>query len=231
VATTLQAPWDGSGQSSSSVTVLAERADGLAEVGRLDGLGLDERIYAVRYFGDLATVVTFRETDPLYVVDLADPTAPRLLGELKVPGFSTYLHPVGDDRLLGIGQDADATGRTTGFQVSLFDLSDLSTPLQVDRLSLGQGWSAAQDDSRAVSYDPEQRLLALPFSDDRGRGSALGVRIDGDRLVEAGRLDVGGQWLQRTLLHDGRLLAVTESDVVAADPTTFARTGAVRLAG
>jgi uncharacterized secreted protein with C-terminal beta-propeller domain len=154
-----------------------------------------------------------------------------VLGELKVPGFSTYLHPVGDGRLLGIGQDADDTGRVTGFQVSLFDLSDLTTPVQVDRLSLGQGWSSAQEDSRAVSYDPEQRLLAIPFGDATGRSSALGIRVDGDRLVEAGRLDVGQQWLQRTVLHRGRVLAVTEGSLVVGSAASFARTGTAALTG
>ena len=106
----------------------AEDGDRLVETGRLDGLGKGERIFAVRYFGDLATVVTFRQTDPLYTVDLSDPAAPRLAGELKVPGFSSYLHPVGDGRLLGVGQDADAEGRTTSLQLSLFDVSDPASP-------------------------------------------------------------------------------------------------------
>jgi uncharacterized secreted protein with C-terminal beta-propeller domain len=229
VATTLQPPWDQSQQSSSSLTVLAERDGALVETGRVDGLGPDEQIYAVRYFGDLATVVTFRQTDPLYVLDLADPTAPKVQGELKIPGFSTYLHPVGDDRLLGIGQDADELGRVTGFQVSLFDLSDLSTPLQVDRLSLGQGWSVASEDSRAVSYDPSRSLLAIPFGDATGQQSALGVRLDGDSLVEAGRLVLGNEYVERTMLHDGRVLAVTPDSVVAADADSWQRTGSASL--
>lgn len=230
VATTLQG-FDTGGPSSSSVAVLAERDGGLVEVGRVDGLGPDEQIYAVRYFGDLATVVTFRQTDPLYVLDLAEPSAPRLVGELEIPGFSTYLHPVGDDRLLGVGQDADSSGRVTGFQLSLFDLSDLSAPVQVDRLSLGQGWSPASDDSRAFSYDPERQLALLPFSDDRGQGSALGVRVDGTDLVEDGRLSVGLDMVERTVLVDGAVLAVTPGSVVAGDVDTWERTGVAALTG
>ncbi|TAL24437.1 MAG: hypothetical protein EPN99_02855, partial [Frankiales bacterium] len=88
VATTSAPPWGGQTPSSSSVIVLEERDDGLVQVGRVGGLGIDERIYAVRYLGDLATVVTFRQTDPLYVLDLSDPAAPRVTGELKIPGFS-----------------------------------------------------------------------------------------------------------------------------------------------
>jgi hypothetical protein len=238
VATTLQPPWDGPEKTSSSLVVLREDGDRLVERGRLDGLGVDERIYAVRYFGDLATVVTFRQTDPLYVVDLADPERPRVLGELKIPGFSTYLHPVGDDRLLGVGSDADDQGRVTGFQLSLFDLTDLSRPTQVDRLSLGQGWSPAADDSRAFGYDPARRLAALPFStyDDRtgtSGSSALGVRVTEDfRLVEAGRLPVDGTTsVERVLLAGDVLYAVTHQGLVAADPSSLARTGSAAFAG
>ena len=233
VATTLQPPWDGAGQpqSSSTMTVLAESADGLVETGRVEGLGPDEQIYAVRYFGELATVVTFRQTDPLYVLDLADPADPRLLGELKVPGFSTYLHPVGAGRLLGVGQDADGSGRVTGFQLSLFDLSDLSAPVQLDRLSLGAGWSPAGDDARAFSYDPARSLAARPFQAERGGSAALGVRVEGDRLVEAGRLDVGPDHLQRVLLVEGSAHAVSVTGVVTADADSWTRTGAVQLPG
>jgi hypothetical protein len=235
VATTLQPPWDGGAQSSSSVAVLAERDGALAEVGRVDGLGVDERIYAVRYFGDVATVVTFRQTDPLYVLDLADPTAPRVLGELKIPGFSTYLHPIGDDRLLGVGQDADALGRVTGMQLSVFDLSDLSRPAQVDRLSLGDGWSPALDDSRALGYDPGRRLAVLPFltSDERSSSSAaLGVRVTPDfRLEEAGRV-VGPPEapVERVVLVDGLVHAVTPQGLRTADAGTWEPTGSVAFA-
>jgi len=231
VATTISPPWGDPQQSSSSLTVLAERDGALVETGRVDGLGLTERIYAVRYFGDLATIVTFRQTDPLYVLDLSDVTAPKVLGELKIPGFSTYLHPVGDDKLLGIGQDADAGGRVTGFSVSLFDLADRSAPVQLDRLSLGQGFSPASDDARAFSYDPSRGLAAMPFSDATGAVTGLGVRVDGDDLVEVGRLDAGQDFLQRVLLVDGTALAVSERSVVAGDLGSWERTGSAALGG
>jgi len=242
VATTSEPPWGGDvgpsdsgarqpGVSSSSVIVLAERPDGLVETGRLNGLGPGERIYAVRYLGDLATVVTFRETDPLYVLDLGDPAAPALLGELKVPGFSTYLHPVGDDRLLAIGQDADSRGRVTGLQLSLFDLSDLSRPAQLDRLPLGRAWTPASDDSRAFAYDPASRLALLPLlREDGGRSHALGVRVtEQGTLEEVGRLTAGpGSTDVERVLSDGRTVyAVSRTGLVAGDAGDLSRTGAV----
>ena len=230
VATTSAPPWGGQTPSSSSVIVLEERANGLVQVGRVDGLGIGERIYAVRYFGDLATVVTFRQTDPLYVLDLSDPAAPRKTGELKIPGFSTYLHPVGDDLLLGVGQDADAQGRVTGMQVSLFDISDRTAPTQVDRLPLGQGWTPAADESRAFGYDVARRTALLPLAEWDGRGSwfgALGVRVEGRTLVEAGRMEVQAAQPERVLHDADGIYAVSQLGVVAGHADAFTRTGSV----
>ena len=164
VATTRQPPWNGeqAGKTSSMVVKLDERNGALVETGRVAGLGKTEQIRAVRYFGDIAAVVTFRQTDPLYLIDLSG--QPKVLGELKVPGFSTYLHPIGDGLLLGIGQDADKTGMVTGMQASVFDISDLRNPALVDRLRLGNGYTPALEDSRAFTYDPGRRLATFAFN-------------------------------------------------------------------
>ena len=236
VATTSSPPWGQGPPSASRVTVLTEQPDGLVETGRVDGLGVGERIYAVRYFGALATVVTFRQTDPLYVLDLADPGAPRLLGELKVPGFSTYLHPVGRDRLLGVGQDADAQGRVTGTQLSLFDLSDRSRPVQLDRMSLGQGYTQAGEDSRAFGFDAVRGTALLPlatYTQTGGTSSALAVRVTDDgTLAPAGRLEIALRAPVERVLHDAdHVYAVTQEGVVAASADGLRRTGSVAFAG
>ena len=117
--------WAGRESSESQVTVLATEGNRLVEVGRVGGLGKTETIRAVRFMGPVGYVVTFRQTDPLYVIDLSDPTEPVAAGELKIPGFSAYLHPVAEGRLIGVGQDADPeTGATKGLQISLFDVTD-----------------------------------------------------------------------------------------------------------
>ena len=103
VATSLGDPWSPSG---TDVVVLAERSGKLVETGRVAGLGRGEQVKAVRWFDDAAVVVTFRQTDPLHTVDLSDPDRPRLVGTLHVPGFSSYLHPVGGGLLVGVGRDA-----------------------------------------------------------------------------------------------------------------------------
>ncbi len=237
VATTSAPPWGpGEQRSVSRMTVLAERDGDLVETGRVDGLGVGERIYAVRYFGDIATVVTFRQTDPLYVLDLADPSAPALLGELKVPGFSTYLHPVGDDRVLGIGSSAGATGRVTGLQAQLFDLSDLRHPRQAAVLPLAgpESWTPVAYESRAFGYDPTLRQAVLPLAEYDGRGqqnAAVAIRVGGDgTLREVGRLQVQGQWqIDRVLTRDGRVYALTQDGVVAGT-SDLERTGSLTFA-
>jgi hypothetical protein len=238
VATTRQPPWDGSeqvGETSSMVLKLAEEDGRLVETGRVGGLGRTEQIRAVRYFGDIAAVVTFRQTDPLYLLDLSGD--PKVLGELKVPGFSTYLHPIGDGLLLGIGQDADRDGRITGMQLSVFDVSVLASPQSVDRLSLGEGWSPALDDSRAFTYDPQRRQATFAFTGyDSVKGmqygtDALGVAVDDTgRLHETGRMPLGSEsWSTRVLTDGLRVFAVGEAGVVAGDAATMSRTGSVGL--
>ena len=108
-------------------------------------------------------VVTFRQTDPLYVIDLSDPANPVLDGELKIPGYSAYLHPVGDGLLLGVGQNATDEGRTLGTQLSLFDVSDPTNPQQIDTLPIG-GSSEVEWDHKAFLYWPEDGTIVLPVS-------------------------------------------------------------------
>jgi uncharacterized secreted protein with C-terminal beta-propeller domain len=240
VATTRQPPWESeqTGKTSSMVVKLEERGGALVETGRVGGLGKTEQIRAVRYFGDIAAVVTFRQTDPLYLLDLSG--QPKVLGELKVPGFSTYLHPIGDGLLLGVGQDADQNGMITGMQASVFDISDLSRPALVDRLRLGNGYTPALDDSRAFTYDPDRRLATFAFSaydlSPTSKGgeisSALGITVDEDgQLHEAGRMPTqsGGGWSARVLVDDDNLYAVGEAGVVAGNADTMQSTGSVRF--
>ena len=103
--TTTGASWDtGAGESESQVVVLAPKGDTLTPIGHVGGLGRGETIQSVRFLGSVGYVVTFRQTDPLYTIDVSDPTNPHVAGESKILGFSAYLHPVGDGKLLGIGQ-------------------------------------------------------------------------------------------------------------------------------
>jgi len=166
------------------IYVLAQQHDQLDIVGRLEGLAPSEQIFSARFMGERAFLVTFRRIDPLFAIDLSDPTDPQLAGELKVTGFSDYLQPIDDTHLLGIGREADpSTGRVRELQLSLFDVSDLSNPLLVDRYTFAlhdASDSEARFDPHAVSWFPETRTLAIPvdrnvWRRDSVSGSALQV--------------------------------------------------------
>ncbi|HYO38937.1 MAG TPA: beta-propeller domain-containing protein [Nocardioidaceae bacterium] len=209
--------------SSSGVRVLAERGDRLEETGHVDGLGVDEQVMSVRWFGDLAVVVTFRQTDPLYTVDLSDPARPRLLGELKVPGFSSYLHPVGGDLLVGLGRDATTTGIDRGAQASTFDLHDLADVRRTDTLDLGRDtWLPGSEDPRAVSYLPDERLLVTAewsWREGRSRFVALHVSAAGElTLSRSWPLRPGVDAATRVLPVDGGRVALVDVGVRLVRP-------------
>ncbi len=240
VATTVGQVWgpvEGQDASESFVTVLAEQDGALVQEGRVGGLGEGETIRAVRWFGDRATVVTFRQTDPLYVVDLSDPTAPAVTGELKVPGYSAYLHPVGDDRLVGIGQDATDEGRTTGVLVQTFDVSDPAAPTQVDTWTQENTWTSVEQDSRQFSYLPDQRLAIMPM--ETMDGSAVqAFSVDEDGIIDAaGTYRAGShqQWTSvlRAMPVGGSVAVLTSGEqggvVTMLDLDGLSATGSVAL--
>ena len=121
----------------------------------------------MRWFDDLAVMVTFRQTDPFYAIDLTDPFDPELLGELKIPGFSSYLHPIDGDLMIGMGSAADpTTGVTSGAKASLFDVSDLTAPRELDTVSYPAGTTA-----QAAPRPPPVHLAARPaYGADRDLG-------------------------------------------------------------
>jgi hypothetical protein len=202
-----------------AVLALTEQADRLKVVGRVDALGRREQIQSVRWLGDLAVVVTFRQVDPLYTLDLADPTAPRTIGALKIPGFSSYLHPLGDDLLLGLGEHADRRGRSLGGQAAVFDLADLTRVRHADTLRMGRlDRFAAAWEARAFTYLPDQRLVLAGVE---SWGSAGGSRLVALHVGRDGTLRRVGSWeagrwaasrLRALPLGDGRVAMVRRGD-------------------
>jgi hypothetical protein len=196
VASTEEPQWFNgvqTGESQSYVTVLGTGGSKLTPLGRVEGLGKGERIYAVRFAGDKGYVVTFRQVDPLFTLDLSDKSNPRVLGELKIQGYSAYLHPISDDLLLGVGQDATAQGRTLGTQLSLFDVSDLRRPARLAVASLGGNSSSdAEFDPHAFLFWKPADLAVIPLQTFGDTGStfsgAVGFRVGASSLAEAGRI-------------------------------------------
>jgi Beta propeller domain len=187
-ATTTGTPWSSEG-SVSQIVAMQVNGDRLEQVGQVGGLGEGERIFSVRYVDDVAYVVTFRQTDPFYIVDLADPTAMSVLGELKIPGYSSYLHPITDTLVLGVGQDATDEGRTTGTKVSLFDVSDPGDPREVDVWTMDNAGSDAEFDHRAFLYWAPTGQAVLPLTNwaDQYSGAVV-LNVGEDGLTEQGRV-------------------------------------------
>ena len=152
--------------SNNIVTVLARKNNALAQVGSVGGLGQGEKIYGVRFVGPIGYVVTFRQTDPLYVVDLSDPSAPKVDGELPLTGYSSFLQPLSGSLLLGVGSSVDSNIRVTGLQLSVFDVSNPANPVLRSKIELDGASSDAQSDPHALLWWPSSRLVAMPVSID-----------------------------------------------------------------
>jgi len=138
-------------------------------IGRLEHLAPEEKIYSVRFMGDLLYLVTFKQTDPLFVIDLSNPYQPGLLGELKIPGYSDYLHPYDETHLIGIGKETmeNEWGGIipTGVKIALFDVSNVNNPQLVESIVIGEKGSdsAVLSDHRAFLLDKERNIMAIPI--------------------------------------------------------------------
>jgi len=132
----------------------------LETVGSIQNIAPGERIYSSRFIGDRCYLVTFRQVDPFYVIDLSSPTAPTILGILKIPGYSDYLHPLGDDYVIGVGKEG------SNLKLSLFDVSDVSNPKEVAKFQLNYTYSNSEalNDHKAFLFDEQRGLLVIPVS-------------------------------------------------------------------
>jgi uncharacterized secreted protein with C-terminal beta-propeller domain len=205
--------YDFGGGQDNGVHILKVKDAELIEIGAVNGMGRGETIQGVRFDGPRGYVVTFRQVDPLYVLDLSDPTAPELVGELKVPGYSTYLKPIDGDRVITVGMAGTETGQITGAQVSVFDVSDPSNPRQVATAEIAQ-WSEATSDPHAFLWWAETGQIIVPkelVCDEMGGTgceSAVVLKLDGTTLTEQGRLF---QWfpIRRAVIAQNQLVTVS----------------------
>lgn len=166
-------------------------------IGELEGLAEGERIFSTRFIGDKLYMVTFRQVDPFFVIDLSNPKKPKSLGELKIPGFSRYLHPYDENTIIGIGRDASATGRQEGLKISLFDVSDVKNPKEIAKYVSDQKYSqsTAEYEHKAFLFDKEKELLVIPGynynyqNQDENYNGALVFKIQKDDIELRGLID------------------------------------------
>lgn len=169
IATTDSTSWS-SESNTNNLYVLNEN---LEIVGKVEGLAPGERIYSVRFMGNRAYMVTFVQTDPLFVIDLSDPTNPTVLGELKIPGYSKYLHPYDENHLIGFGENTKLVNYgygdqvvTDGMKIALFDVTDPNNPTEMYSVNIGEEgtYSELLNNHKALLFSKEKNIIAFPIS-------------------------------------------------------------------
>jgi len=211
-------------------------------IGSVSDLAEGERIYSARFVGERAYMVTFRQVDPLFVIDLSNPKSPEVLGELKITGFSSYLHPYDENHIIGVGKEATETGRALGVKIALFDVSDVSNPIEIAKYEVEEKGSNSNAlyDHKAFLFDRERNLLVLPmtYTLDIESGDAFGryrywqgafvfdISLDGIDLK--GKIDhksdseeqlyyYGPYAVQRSLYMDNILYTISRAMIKAND--------------
>src|SRR3989344_554708 len=252
IATTTGNTW-GSSSSLNNMYVLDEN---LETVGSVEDLAKGESIYSVRFMGDRAYMVTFRQVDPLFVIDLSNPESPEVLGQLKVTGFSNYLHPYDENHVIGIGKEASEQGRAQGLNIALFDVSDVSNPIEKAKYEVKQQWSDSNAlyDHKAFLFDKERELLVLPVTYSEPTGEVINqwgrywnynywqgafvFRINQDEISLRGKIDHAenesenyyyNYAVQRSLFMDDTLYTISQKMVKANDLSTLSKISSVDL--
>lgn len=255
IATTLSV-WTGSSSiRNNNVYVLDEE---LNILGSLEGIAKDERIYSTRFIDDRLYMVTFRTIDPFFVIDLST-DKPEILGELKIPGFSNYLHPYDENHVIGIGRETEGTEwggvANSGIKISLFDVTDVNNPIQLDKYELGDRFamSPALDDHKAFLFDKDKNILVIPVTERKGnvkyyydtngqtwRGAyvfgitpADGIELKGTVTHKA----YGNSYyyynnvydVQRSLYIDDVLYTISGNKIVMTDLDTFDKINSVNF--
>lgn len=245
IVTTEGVAWDEASPSKNHLFILD---GGMQQVGSVEDLAKGERIYSARFMGDKAYMVTFKETDPLFVIDVAVPSSPEVLGELKIPGFSNYLHPLGEEHLIGFGSDTkvesskegEARVVTGGMKISLFDVSDFNNPIEKDMEVIGgQGTSSAlQYDHKALFTHQEKNLFGFPISlygetngdyiEFEGDGAMIytitpeGIEQTANLVKESSaQYEEWHTAIQRIIYIDDTLFTIANSEIKSYDLNTF----------
>lgn len=223
--------------------------------GSLTNLAKDERIYSVRFMGDRAYMVTYKEMDPLFVIDLKNPVQPKVLGELKIPGFSNYLHPYDENHLIGIGMDSvlvdeggEKRAKPEGLKISLFDVTDVNNPKELYKVNLGGegSYSEALYNHKAFMFSREKNILSFPVGirngnkDNNGKQGAAVFQISLNGIKEKGIIshsqgvnksseEYNLSTVRRTLYIDDVLYTLSNKKIMANDINSLDKISEVKL--
>ncbi|NMC35771.1 hypothetical protein GYA49_01885 [Candidatus Beckwithbacteria bacterium] len=180
----------------------------LKTIGSITDLGLDERIYSARFIGEKAYLVTFRQTDPFYILDLSNPRSPKMTGELKIPGYSSYLHPLTDTMILGVGEESNQV------KLSLFDVSDDSNPVELDKYLLDEYWSEVSNNHHAFLQDEKHQVFYIPASKGAYIFSYQGNKLELTKAVEQ-------QQSKRAVFLDDYLYLIGEQNLIVVNESDW----------
>lgn len=196
------------GQNQVSVSDVYVLDETLNQLGKVVDLGASEKIYAVRYLGDKAYVVTFRQTDPFYVLDLSNPKSPQRVGELRIPGYSSYLHPLKDNLILGVGKEGQQV------KLSLFDVVNPADPVEVDKYNLNEYWTEILTTHRAFLQDSQKQLFFIPGS----QGAYVFSYANGAlKLVKT----VADNQMKRAVFINDYLYLISETKITVLDENSW----------
>jgi hypothetical protein len=220
--------------SDNMLSVLQAQNGALVSVGTLSGLGEGEKIYSVRFMGDLGYVVTYNQTDPLYVLDLSNPAQPALAGQVSLSGYSSLLQPLSTSLLLGVGRSVDQQLRTQGLQVEVFDVADPAQPALVSQQELGEGaGSAAEYDPHALLWWPQASLLVMPVDDYSGSGPSSAADVwsvgPSGHLDQVGTLSQPGSGsggypeIERAVVVGSDIYTLSEQGVMVNDMSSLSQ--------
>ena len=184
--------------------------------GSVKDLGIQEKIYSVRFLEDKGYVVTFRETDPFYVLDLSVPNKPELVGELKIPGYSAYLHPITEDKILGIGKEGSQV------KISLFDVANPKTPTEKSKYVLNEYWSEILNNHHAFLMDAKHEVFFLPGSQG---GYIFSYKGDQLKLVKA----VSNISAKRAIYINDYLYIIGDSQIIILNENDWAKVNKLDL--
>ncbi len=205
--------------------------ENLKVVGKIEGLAKDEKIYSARFIGDIGYIVTFKEIDPLFVIDLSNPSNPEVKGELKIPGYSSYLHPYDETHIIGIGYNTKSNGwggvTNDNMKMSMFDVSDLENPKEVFSVDIGEGYTSSQiiDSHKALFYNKDKNLIGFPLRTSNKSGIIIyKINLDAGEFEHYGQIMYKNQYynnIDRMIYIKDVLYTLSREEIVSYDLITF----------
>lgn len=225
-----------SGYNEKSTNQLYILDENLKEIGKIDNLAKGEKIYSVRFIGKVGYIVTFEQIDPLFVIDLSDPTKPVVKGELKIPGYSSYLHPYDETHIIGIGYNTKSNGyggvTNANMKMSMFDVSDLENPSEMFNIDIGEEnvYSQIVNNHKALFYNKEKNLIGFPVtsrvnSARYSTNSFVIYKIDLEKgFEEYGNIEQQGNYStnrERAIYIGDKLFTLSSEQIILYDLNTL----------